>query len=35
VIEAALEKVNGENLVAQAIRKGMSTTEAWDTFGIM
>jgi regulator of RNase E activity RraA len=35
VVEGALEKVNGENLVAQAIRQGMSTTEAWDTFGIM
>lgn len=35
VIEAALEKVNGENLVAKAIRQGMSTTEAWDTYGIM
>lgn len=35
VVEAALEKVNGENKVADSIRNGMSTVEAWNTYGIM
>jgi len=35
VIEAALEKVSGENRVRDAILKGMSTVEAFETFGIM
>ena len=35
VIEKALEKAEGENLVAKAIMGGMSTVEAFATFGIM
>jgi regulator of RNase E activity RraA len=35
IVQAALEKVEGENLVAKAIREGMSTVEAWNRFGIM
>jgi hypothetical protein len=35
IVQAALEKVFGENKVANAIRAGMSTQEAWDTYGIM
>ena len=35
VIERALEKAEGENLVAKAIMGGMSTVEAFATFGIM
>ncbi len=35
VIEMALAKAEGENLVANAIRDGMSTVEAFKTFGIM
>lgn len=35
VIEAALEKARGEKLVYQALQKGMSAVEAFDTFGIM
>lgn len=35
IVQAALEKVDGENLVAKAIREGMSTVEAWNRFGIM
>ena len=35
VIGAALEKVRGENKVREAIEKGMSTVEAFETFGIM
>ncbi len=34
-VERALEKVRTENKVAQAIRAGMSTREAFDTFGVM
>ena len=34
-IERALEKVRTENKVALAIRNGMSTREAFDTFGVM
>ena len=34
-IEKALEKAQTENLVADAIAKGMSAQEAWDTFGVM
>ena len=34
-VAAALEKVRGENRVRDAIRAGMSTSEAWRTFGIM
>lgn len=35
VIDAALEKVRGENKVKTAIEGGMSTVEAWETYGIM
>jgi len=35
IIEQALEKVRGENEVARAIRDGMSTVEAFATFGVM
>lgn len=35
VVMAALEKVRGENKVRQAIEAGMSTREAFDTYGIM
>ena len=35
IIEKAYEKVMGENKVADAIRAGMSTVEAFSTFGIM
>lgn len=35
VIDAALEKVRGENRVREAILGGMSTREAFDTFRIM
>jgi len=34
-IEAAMEKVETENEVANAIRGGMSTVEAFDRFGVM
>lgn len=34
-IRLALEKVRGEKLVAEAIRNGMSTVDAFRTFGIM
>ena len=35
IVQAALEKVYGENTVAKAIRAGMSAQKAWDTYGIM
>lgn len=35
VFRLALEKVDGENRVRQAIEAGMSTVEAFDRFGIM
>lgn len=35
VVSAALEKVRGENKVRKAIEAGMSTREAFDTYGIM
>ncbi len=35
VIRKALEKANGEKLVAKAIRSGMSACDAFDKFGIM
>lgn len=35
IIHAAIEKVRGENKVRTAIEAGMSTREAYDTFGIM
>lgn len=35
IVQAALEKVWGENKVPAAIRAGMSMQEAWDQFGIM
>ena len=35
IIEAALEKVRGENQVRKAIEDGMSAVEAFETFGIM
>lgn len=31
----ALEKVEGENRVAEAIKAGMSTVDAYETFGVM
>lgn len=35
IIQAALEKVRGENKVRGAIEAGMSAREAYDTYGIM
>ncbi len=35
ILEAALEKVRGENRVRDAIGRGMSARKAWETFGIM
>ena len=35
ILAAAYEKTTGENKVRDAIVAGMSTREAWDTFGIM
>lgn len=35
VIEGALEKVRGENLVRKAIQEGMSACEAFEKYGIM
>jgi 4-hydroxy-4-methyl-2-oxoglutarate aldolase len=35
VVDAALEKVRGENKVREAILGGMSTREAFDSFRIM
>ena len=35
VIMAALEKVRGENTVRKALQEGMSTVEAFETYGIM
>ncbi len=35
VIRLSLEKVRDENLVAEAIRGGMSTVEAFDKYGVM
>lgn len=35
ILDAALEKVHGENKVRDAILGGMGAREAWDTFGIM
>ncbi len=35
IIQAALNKVRGENLVRKAIEEGMSTVEAFRSFGIM
>lgn len=35
VIEAALEKVHGENKVRTYIQKGMPTRQVWDEYGIM
>jgi regulator of RNase E activity RraA len=35
VIEAALQKVDGENAVSEAIRNGMSAVEAFRTHGVM
>jgi regulator of RNase E activity RraA len=34
-VERALEKVRAENKVAEAIRAGMSTADAFDKFGVM
>jgi regulator of RNase E activity RraA len=34
-LRLAFEKARGEKRVAQAIREGMSTVEAWNKFGIM
>lgn len=35
VIQKALDKVSKENLVKKAIEAGMSTREAWNTYGVM
>lgn len=35
VIEAALEKVRGENMVKKLIQAGMPTRQVWDEYGIM
>ena len=35
IVQAALEKVRGENLVRKALESGMSAFEAFQTFGIM
>jgi regulator of RNase E activity RraA len=35
VIEAALEKVRGENKVRKLIQEGMPTRQVWDEYGIM
>jgi 4-hydroxy-4-methyl-2-oxoglutarate aldolase len=35
VFERAMEKVQGENLVREGFRKGMSAVEAFDKFGVM
>jgi regulator of RNase E activity RraA len=35
VVGAALEKVFAENLVLDAIRAGMSSTKAFQTFGVL
>jgi regulator of RNase E activity RraA len=35
VFRLALEKARGEQLVAKAIKSGMSAVEAFKTFGIM
>ena len=35
VIEAALEKVRGENMVRKLIEQGMPTRQVWDEHGIM
>ncbi len=35
IIQAALEKASGEQLVKQAIESGMSACEAFETYGIM
>lgn len=35
VIEAALEKVRGENMVRKLIQEGMPTRQVWDEYGIM
>ncbi len=35
VIDAALEKVRGENMVRKLIEKGMPTRRVWDEHGIM
>lgn len=35
VIEAALEKVRGENRVRKLIQEGMPTRQVWDEYGIM
>jgi len=35
VVELALEKVKGENLVRKSIEAGMSSVEAFNKYGIM
>ena len=35
VVEAALEKVRGENMVKKLIQEGMPTRRVWDEYGIM
>lgn len=35
VLDLALAKVNGENKVRDAIRQGMSATEAFNTYGVL
>ena len=35
VIEQALDKVHGENKVRDAIRNGMSASQAFQTYGVL
>ncbi len=35
IIQAALEKVRGENMVRKYIQEGMPTVEVWEKYGIM
>ena len=35
VIEAALQKVRGENMIKKLIQDGMPTRQVWDEYGIM
>lgn len=35
VVEQALEKVHGENMVKKLIQEGMPTRQVWDEYGVM
>jgi regulator of RNase E activity RraA len=35
VIEEAAEKATAENLVREALRNGLSVTDAWSKYGVM